>query len=826
MPSINQSNPSAGRPYAPDVRVVALDGLHHGMPLSEMLSGCTEHQIVVVGRDMKVRYLNHTARAAAGIKEGDTGTYFCYQVTHRRDTPCDAGGEICPVKEVFRTGRPLTVHHEYFDGERKGSLLEVYAFPIFNEDGEVLEVTELIKEVSKKDLAERTLLSEERFRSLVESTPDAIITADSNGITVSCNSAVNNIFGYSPAELTGKPVTVIIPERFHEKHSEGMRLVRDGRKPISAGKTMELVALKKDGTEFPVELSLSSWASKGEVYFTAIIRDITMRKNVEASLIEEKQRLESVQRELVKKHEEQGVLFRQVEVAKKEWERTADCLDDMIMLADSEGRIRRCNKSVREFSGLSYDELIGRKWEDLLSEQGVEAYKLYRHSVELRHKSTGRHFVLRFYPFKALNSYESPGIVITIHDLTELKNAAEVLEKKNREIDENRRKLQTALDEISYLIQRVTHEKDFNIRFANPHLKRCSKEMNCTEEDCPCHGEAAARCWQVVGSQCGGDAKGYFAKQHGDCSRCPVFKSATTDPIYQIGEHFNNMMHILELQNRELETAYTELKATQTKILQQEKMASIGQLAAGVAHEINNPIGFISSNLGTLDKYVSKLTEFIDAQAEIIAALGSEEFERILGERRRKLKLDYVIPDIRALIEESLDGADRVRKIVQDLKSFSRVDEAEYKHADINECIESTINIVWNELKYKAELKKDYGELPLTKCFPQQLNQVFMNLLVNAAHAIEKQGEITVRTSHQDGSIFVDISDTGVGIPEENLGRIFDPFFTTKEIGKGTGLGLSITYDIVKKHNGEITVHSEVGEGTTFTVRIPVMDGR
>jgi two-component system NtrC family sensor kinase len=151
------------------------------------------------------------------------------------------------------------------------------------------------------------------------------------------------------------------------------------------------------------------------------------------------------------------------------------------------------------------------------------------------------------------------------------------------------------------------------------------------------------------------------------------------------------------------------------------------------------------------------------------------------------------------------------------------VDEADYKYADLNECIESTVNIVWNELKYKAILKKDYGKLPLTKCYPQQINQVFMNLLINAVHAIEKQGEITIKTWEEDKSIWAAISDTGRGIPEEHLNKIFEPFFTTKEVGKGTGLGLSITYEIVQKHNGDITVESEVGKGTTFKVRIPIV---
>lgn len=273
----------------------------------------------------------------------------------------------------------------------------------------------------------------------------------------------------------------------------------------------------------------------------------------------------------------------------------------------------------------------------------------------------------------------------------------------------------------------------------------------------------------------------------------------------------------------DLEQAYTELKQTQAQILQREKMASIGQLAAGVAHEINNPMGFISSNLRTLEKYTKRLADFIAMQTDYIKASGDPS---ALEESRSSLKIDYIVQDIRDLIHESLEGAERVKRIVQDLKSFSRVDQAEFKHADINECLESTINIVWNELKYKATVNRDYGNLPMTKCFPQQLNQVFMNLLVNAAQAIEKQGEITVKTWREDTCLFASISDTGCGIEPEKLNRIFEPFYTTKPVGTGTGLGLSITYDIIKKHGGEIYVQSEVGKGTTFTVRIPIVEDK
>jgi two-component system NtrC family sensor kinase len=225
--------------------------------------------------------------------------------------------------------------------------------------------------------------------------------------------------------------------------------------------------------------------------------------------------------------------------------------------------------------------------------------------------------------------------------------------------------------------------------------------------------------------------------------------------------------------------------------------------------------------LGSLQKYVDRLTEFIRIQTESLTGLPAESAEAV-AQQRKALKIDFITDDLKSLVKESLDGADRIKKIVQDLKNFSRVDESELKMADINSGIESTINIVWNELKYKATLNKEYGDLPQTKCNPGQLNQIFMNILVNAAHAIDKQGEIRVRTWTENDTIKVTISDTGSGIPKDKINRIFEPFFTTKEVGKGTGLGLSIAYDIVKKHHGTIDVESEVGKGTTFTVMIPI----
>ena len=280
---------------------------------------------------------------------------------------------------------------------------------------------------------------------------------------------------------------------------------------------------------------------------------------------------------------------------------------------------------------------------------------------------------------------------------------------------------------------------------------------------------------------------------------------------------------LLVTQTAELAQAHAELKASQSRILQQEKMASIGQLAAGVAHEINNPMGFIISNLNALGKYTTRLVEFIAAQQQTLAEFGPSPAREQLATLRGRLKIDHLTADLPGLLAESLEGADRVKKIVQDLKSFSRVDQFACVETDLNECLESTLSIVWNELKYKATLKKEYAaDLPNIPCYAQQLNQVFLNLLVNAGQAIGEQGEIALRTWQEPGWVCVAVADSGCGIPEEVQNRIFEPFFTTKEVGTGTGLGLSISYDIVKKHQGRIEVQSTPGQGTTFTIRLPL----
>lgn len=419
--------------------------------------------------------------------------------------------------------------------------------------------------------------------------------------------------------------------------------------------------------------------------------DITERKQAEADLTKSRE-------ELQRKHNELSELFSQVESGKREWEDTMDSLSEMVLICDQFGVVNRCNRAVTTFTGLSYDEIVTVDCMELFARGGLEITGYDGTSGQLECEGGERHFELLSNELKKIGSDEIRGVVVTIHETTEL-------------------------------------------------LKM----------------------------------------------------------------------------NEKLQQAYAELQQSQAQIFQQEKMASIGQLAAGVAHEINNPMGFISSNLSTMGKYMEKINTFEAALIKAVQDKGDTETVATLSDLRKKMKIDFILEDIKSLLDESRDGAERVRRIVQDLKSFSHVDEAECKPASINECLDTTLNMLRNEIKYVADVEREFDpDLPMLLCFPQQINQVFMNVLVNAAHAIEGHGVIKINTLRESDDIVVRISDTGKGISPENLTRVFEPFFTTKEVGKGTGLGLSISYDIIKKHGGVMNIESEVGVGTTFIIRLPL----
>ena len=268
----------------------------------------------------------------------------------------------------------------------------------------------------------------------------------------------------------------------------------------------------------------------------------------------------------------------------------------------------------------------------------------------------------------------------------------------------------------------------------------------------------------------------------------------------------------LAVEHQELTASMNKVEQAQNALLQSEKMAAVGQLAAGVAHEINNPIGFVNSNLGTLNRYVADLLRLADTVADSPLA--------------KEIDLPFLHEDVGVLLSESREGLDRVRKIVANLKDFAHVDEAEWQQTDLVAGLESTVTVASHELRYKAEIVRKLSPLPLVNCIPAQLNQVFLNILINAAQAIPEHGVITLSSGvgMQEGKdhVWIEIADTGKGMSADVKRRIFEPFFTTKPVGQGTGLGMSLAYDIITKHNGKCEVDSAPGEGTRIRLWLPV----
>lgn len=268
----------------------------------------------------------------------------------------------------------------------------------------------------------------------------------------------------------------------------------------------------------------------------------------------------------------------------------------------------------------------------------------------------------------------------------------------------------------------------------------------------------------------------------------------------------------LERKIRELEDINHQLQETQAQLVHTSKMVGLGQLVAGVAHELNNPISFVYSNMSYLKDYSQKLQRVIETAEKSPSSLAAVKDE---------VEFDYIMKDLPKLISSCEEGARRVRDIVVGLRNFSRLDEVQIKDVDINEGILNTLDLLSGEFKNKIEIHKDLNRVPPLRCYPSQLNQVFMNLLTNASQAIESAGNIWVKVFDDESSIYVSIKDDGKGIPKKIYEKIFDPFFTTKPVGQGTGLGLSISYGIVKKHGGDIRVESEEGVGSTFTISLP-----
>ena len=350
-------------------------------------------------------------------------------------------------------------------------------------------------------------------------------------------------------------------------------------------------------------------------------------------------------------------------------------------------------------------------------------------------------------------------------------------------------RLKKAQAEVASLI--IKADAGMDVQYENKNLQKCWEVRKCQMEYCPAHKSENLRCWQIAGTYCGGRIQGELAKKINSCVECAVYQSACQDELSFVGEHFNNLMHLLKSQKRKVEE-------TKHHLIRSEKMASIGQLIAGISHELNSPLGGI---LG--------FAQFIQ-----------EQYSRNNEGNLTKDDLDKILTYVGYIEKES----QRCKNIVSNLLKFARPGEMEMMPVNVNQLLEKTVALTAHQLKvHQVRLVTSLApDLPRIVGNEQHLQQVFTNIIINAQQAMPDGGQLTVNTTRSEDWIEVAFSDTGRGIPPENLNKIFDPFFTTKPPGEGTGLGLSVSYGIVKEHKGDIGVSSTVGQGTTFTLKLPV----
>jgi PAS domain S-box-containing protein len=624
---------------------------------------------------------------------------------------------------------------------------------------EVLARIERQVTVSKVRMALRE--SEAKFRSVMESAIDAIISGDAEGKVRSWNSAATALFGFTEDEVIGEPIELIIPERFRKSHQEGIRRVSSGGPIRVIGKTVELAAIRKDGTEFPVELSLATWFLDDKRYYTGIIRDISERKQAE-------QKFRSVTESAI----------------------------DAIISADHRGEIVSWNKAATSILGYTEEEAVGRRLELIIPKRFHEAH---RNGME-RYTKTGEGHV------------------------------------------------------IGSTVELAARTK--------------------SGEEVPI--ELSLSTWTVRDDR-------YYTGIIRDIGE----RKEAEEAIRQSEQTLRERTEELKKKNDTLEGTLNQLNEMHNQLIIQEKMASLGKLSAGMAHELNNPAAAAQRGAAQLQALFSKWQDTQLRMAELrleekqvkqvialdqiakdrarnpadLTALARSDTEAALEEWLHKLNIDttgelvpalvslgYDQPDLEALakvftlaqfavvidwlsfkyaiyslVDEIGLGTGRIVELVKALKTYTYMDQAPVQSVDVREGLDNTLIILHNKLKRGVDVVKEYAEdLPVIEAYASELNQVWTNIIDNAIDAMDGEGTLIVRTRWEDPWVVVEIEDDGQGIPEENQSKIFDPFFTTKGPGEGTGLGLNISRNlIVQKHHGQISVKSKPGS-TCFAVRIPI----
>lgn len=661
----------------------------------------------------------------------------------------------------------------------------------------------VIDDVSENVEAENRLkVSEEKFRMISLSAQDAIIMIDNNGRVTYWNPHSENIFGYTSDEILGRNLhEMIAPIHLMKVHRDNFNAWRSTGKGEAIGKTMELPAITKDGREIIVELSLSSVQVQERWNAIGIIRDITRRKTLENDLREKEQH------------------FRKL----------LECIQTCIVVIDSRDfRIIDCNTAAEEMLMKHKEDIINRYCFDIfcVADKGIcpihGMNSLYNFETEIKRIDDREKIpVIKNMIKTEINGREC--FIESFVDISIQKQTEDELKRAHREIAN----LLSSIDSLLIGVSTkdvITHwnsvaENLFGIKSEDAIGKQIITMNLMWEWDEICYS---------IG-QCLTEDQSIQLNniRFKDVDGKPRILGITINPIYNPDGSVNGFL----IYGKDI----TEKKIMEIQLLQDQKLKSIGELAAGIAHEINTPAQYVNNNTHFLKEAFRDICRIYDKVEMLVAGNGNGgDVGPMIGDiisEMNEIDAPYLIEEIPKAIDQSLEGLDRISTIVKSMKSFSHPGQDKVVSLDINKAIEDTLVISRNEWKYNSRVITHFDQSnPEVYCYPAELNQVFLNIIVNASHAISEaknaglidEGVIEISTSKNDDRVEISIKDNGTGIPESIRDRIFDPFFTTKEVGKGTGQGLAIVHSIVvQKYEGLIIVDSEEGKGAVFRILLP-----
>jgi len=701
------------------------------------------------------------------------------------------------ILERVRRGERVD-HYETKRRTKDGRIIDVSltVSPVRDADGNIIGASKVARDITeqKRAAVER---KEAEFRNVLESAPDAIVITSDQGRIVRLNRQAEAIFGYTREELLGEPVEILMPERFRERHPKHRAAYSPKSRPRPMGTGLELYGRRKDGGEFPVDITLSPMEITDGFLIISVIRDITDRRRTEEQLVK---------------------LSRAVEQSA-----------NLVIIADTQGRIEYVNPNFTQVTGYTPDEVIGQNPRILKSEKtSPEEFRRLWETItsgrewrgEFLNKMKNGELCWASASISPIRNHQGviTHFVAIEEDISELKRAEEALRASERRY---RQLTEATLDAI------VVADERGVISLFNAAAQRT---FGYSEQEVlgqpltilmpPEYHEAHQRGLRHYLETREARVVGRTIELRGRRKDGEVFPLELSLSAVELPEEIYFLGAIRDL---------TERQRLQARIVQAEKLASLGLMIAGVAHEINNPLAYVANNLAVLERDIRGLTALVAAYeaAQAILESARPDLAAQVAQLAEEIDLPYVKEHIEQIVSSTRQGVKRVADIVQNLRGFARLDQAAVGWVNLHDTITSSLEMIRGRLgRCHIVVEQQFGDLPLVMCAPAQINQVFLNLLVNALQAIEATskggGRIEIRTRAAGDEVIVEVADDGRGIPAELLPRIFDPFFTTKAVGEGTGLGLSISHGIVSDHGGRIEVENTPGQGSRFRVILPI----